>query len=477
MKKRIFSFTTHREFNIPSYQQNKDFNRDDGDKSRTENRSKQLASYLPNKNHCYTYREYIRGGRVRGRFDSFMNISHEESNRSMKYDLDTNVLPFDKAYPETKVNTSDSCPVKESQYLYMKYSSEIIDTRGKNYAIFEKPATEVIELSDIELLIEGDFSIERYFLNTDYLPFYNLIDRISAIEKKFWSQIRENLIMEYLARKIIESVMKYDFCKQNSPLLSYFPSIVHIKYFIRNIIFKDINLVEDSCLWILLLRAIESLCNLQPNEVINNIKDKGIEAVDIYKDFDVYYRLQSKNGVNGEKIVSFWSTMWNKNEDKVTYDENFIPFADTQTDTETYSTNHPLFIDDLNLLAKDISILSAITDEAKEFLKVQNNKKIHLALIKGFLKVKYRLVEEVTKKSLEEAQLAKLYNEIKKRKLHSKLYNARKNELVSVIDSSRWLRDGILGHEMKQCSAISRIEKYSGEQMVCVNTAGSLVRL
>ncbi|TBU10358.1 hypothetical protein CWI38_1824p0010 [Hamiltosporidium tvaerminnensis] len=349
-----------------------------------------------------------------------MNISHEESNRSMKYDLDTNVLPFNKAYPETKgfLNTSDSCPVKESQYLDMKYFSEIIDTRGKNYAIFEKPATEVIELSDIELLIEGDFSIERYFLNTDYLPFYNLIDRISAIEKKFWSQIRENLIMEYLARKIIESVMKYDFCKQNSPLLSYFPSIVHIKYFIRNIIFKDINFVEDSCLWILLLRAIESLCNLQPNEVINNIKDKGIEAVDIYKDFDVYYvdkdaflglkpeniknekikfvdsqnnnakriklckvgtspvclvesipssshidvfkrltqneaqkeirqekkeerrriatyftesclseRLQSKNGVNGEKIVSFWSTMWNKNEDKVTYDENFIPFA------------------------------------------------------------------------------------------------------------------------------------------------------
>ncbi|TBU12146.1 hypothetical protein CWI38_0879p0020, partial [Hamiltosporidium tvaerminnensis] len=56
--------------------------------------------------------------------------------------------------------------------------------------------------------------------------------------------------------------------------------------------------------------------------------------------------------------------------------------------------------------------------------------------------LKYRLVEEVTKKSLEEAQLAKLYNEIEKRKLHSKLYNARKNELVSVSDSSRWLKRG-----------------------------------
>ncbi|TBU06349.1 hypothetical protein CWI36_0467p0020 [Hamiltosporidium magnivora] len=60
---------------------------------------------------------------------------------------------------------------------------------------------------------------------------------------------------------------------------------------------------------------------------------------------------------------------------------------------------------------------------------VENNYKTHLALIKGFLKVKYRLVEEITKKSLEEAQLEKLYNEIEKRKHHLKLYNARKNEL------------------------------------------------
>ncbi|KAK1350924.1 hypothetical protein LUQ84_000199 [Hamiltosporidium tvaerminnensis] len=83
-----------------------------------------------------------------------------------------------------------------------------------------------------------------------------------------------------------------------------------------------------------------------------------------------------------------------------------------------------------------------ISTRRAAILKVENNNKSHLALIKGFLKVKYRLVEEVTKKSLEEAQLAKLYNEIEKRKLHSKLYNARKNELVSVSDSSRWLKRG-----------------------------------
>ncbi|TBU10083.1 hypothetical protein CWI38_2036p0010, partial [Hamiltosporidium tvaerminnensis] len=41
-----------------------------------------------------------------------------------------------------------------------------------------------------------------------------------------------------------------------------------------------------------------------------------------------------------------------------------------QTDTESHSTNHLLFIDDLKLFAKDISSLSAITGEAKEFLEV-----------------------------------------------------------------------------------------------------------
>ncbi|TBU12226.1 hypothetical protein CWI38_0842p0010, partial [Hamiltosporidium tvaerminnensis] len=46
-----------------------------------------------------------------------------------------------------------------------------------------------------------------------------------------------------------------------------------------------------------------------------------------------------------------------------------------------------------------------ISNRRAAILKVENNNKTHLALIKGFLKVKYRLVEEVTKKSLEEAQL------------------------------------------------------------------------
>ncbi|TBU02145.1 putative reverse transcriptase, partial [Hamiltosporidium tvaerminnensis] len=41
-----------------------------------------------------------------------------------------------------------------------------------------------------------------------------------------------------------------------------------------------------------------------------------------------------------------------------------------QTDAESHTTNHLLFIDDLKLLAKDSSTLSAMTGEAKEFLEV-----------------------------------------------------------------------------------------------------------
>ncbi|TBU19949.1 hypothetical protein CWI38_0165p0010 [Hamiltosporidium tvaerminnensis] len=110
-------------------------------------------------------------------------------------------------------------------------------------------------------------------------------------------------------------------------------------------------------------------------------------------------------------------------------------------------------------------------------LKVENNNKTHLALIKSFLKVKYRLVEEVTKKSLEEAQLAKLYNEIEKRKLHSKLYNARKNELVSVSDSSRWLKRGNIRprNEAEFCYIQDR-NVFWGADGVCQHSGKSATR-
>ncbi|TBT98905.1 hypothetical protein CWI36_2181p0010 [Hamiltosporidium magnivora] len=92
--------------------------------------------------------------------------------------------------------------------------------------------------------------------------------------------------------------------------------------------------------------------------------------------------------------------------------------------------------------------------------KVENINKTHLALIKGFLKGKYRLVEKVNKKSLEEAQLEKLYNKIEKRKLHLKLYNSRENELGCVR------ADGVYQHCGKSGKTVdhlaTRCEKMLG---------------
>ncbi|TBU10958.1 hypothetical protein CWI38_1458p0010, partial [Hamiltosporidium tvaerminnensis] len=78
-------------------------------------------------------------------------------------------------------------------------------------------------------------------------------------------------------------------------------------------------------------------------------------------------------------------------------------------------------------------------------LKVENNNNTYPSLIKNFLKIKYGLEKEVTKKKLEEPQLANLYNEIENRKPHSRLYSARNNKQVSLNNSSKWLKKGIVG--------------------------------
>ncbi|TBT99439.1 hypothetical protein CWI39_2022p0010, partial [Hamiltosporidium magnivora] len=63
-----------------------------------------------------------------------------------------------------------------------------------------------------------------------------------------------------------------------------------------------------------------------------------------------------------------------------------------------------------------------ISRRRAKILKVENNDRIHLALIKNFLEVKCGLEEEVTN----------IYNEIAKLKPHSKLYNVINNPLVGV---------------------------------------------
>ena len=66
----------------------------------------------------------------------------------------------------------------------------------------------------------------------------------------------------------------------------------------------------------------------------------------------------------------------------------------------------------------------------------------HLSKIDSYLKIKYSMSEDPTPKSLEVAQNNTLYDEINKKTLHGKLYRARANPIISIRDSSTWLKHG-----------------------------------
>ncbi|TBU12270.1 hypothetical protein CWI38_0823p0010, partial [Hamiltosporidium tvaerminnensis] len=97
------------------------------------------------------------------------------------------------------------------------------------------------------------------------------------------------------------------------------------------------------------------------------------------------------------------------------------------------------------------------------------NEKMYLQLLDCliYISVKYQKYPPCTNKkflkskmrrNLEIVQLAKLYNEIEEQNF-AQSYIMQKNELVSVSDSSRWLKKkGISGYDMRPCSSISSIE-------------------
>ena len=75
-------------------------------------------------------------------------------------------------------------------------------------------------------------------------------------------------------------------------------------------------------------------------------------------------------------------------------------------------------------------------------LKESLSAKSHFSLILSYLAEKYKLPETPTIAAIKEAQRANLYSEIKNRFIHQKLYRARENEMVSIEDSSVWLKKG-----------------------------------
>jgi hypothetical protein len=75
-------------------------------------------------------------------------------------------------------------------------------------------------------------------------------------------------------------------------------------------------------------------------------------------------------------------------------------------------------------------------------LKAERDNRAHLGIIYAFLMSRYSSAEEPTRDTLTGLQKARLYSEIEKKTLHSKLCSAQANPLVSIAESSTWLRHG-----------------------------------
>ncbi|KAF7683886.1 hypothetical protein TCON_0911 [Astathelohania contejeani] len=82
-----------------------------------------------------------------------------------------------------------------------------------------------------------------------------------------------------------------------------------------------------------------------------------------------------------------------------------------------------------------------ISSRRAAILKVEEQEKTHLSLIKHYLRLRYSL-EDVSVKSVINAQRDALYGKINNKKLHEKLYRARLNEHINLKDSSTWMTHG-----------------------------------
>ncbi|KAF7684662.1 hypothetical protein TCON_0154 [Astathelohania contejeani] len=86
-------------------------------------------------------------------------------------------------------------------------------------------------------------------------------------------------------------------------------------------------------------------------------------------------------------------------------------------------------------LWKTLEKLKNISSRRAAIPKVEEQEKTHLSLIKHYLRLRYYL-DDVSVKSVINAQHDLLYGKINNKKLHEKLYRARLNEHINLKDSS-----------------------------------------
>ncbi|TBU10677.1 hypothetical protein CWI38_1615p0010, partial [Hamiltosporidium tvaerminnensis] len=91
----------------------------------------------------------------------------------------------------------------------------------------------------------------------------------------------------------------------------------------------NLNLSSVTDLSVALVKKNESLNVYEKKNSKHESKSNSEKRIICFSSSE---RVESEHVVSRDEIVSFWSTMWNKNDDTVTYDDYLIPFV---------SDNHP----------------------------------------------------------------------------------------------------------------------------------------
>ncbi|KAK1347865.1 hypothetical protein LUQ84_3449 [Hamiltosporidium tvaerminnensis] len=139
--------------------------------------------------------------------------------------------------------------------------TKAINTKNKSHVMFIDSSELEVGRRDIITFIKADFDINAIYVLEDTKFFLELIKYVDQNEKLFWknSGFSELSEIKNLKDKLLDRIGKFNFCKHDSPFLAYFPGLIHMKLFVENLIIEDINLVKNACLWILLLKYVESL--------------------------------------------------------------------------------------------------------------------------------------------------------------------------------------------------------------------------
>ncbi|KAF7684152.1 hypothetical protein TCON_0653 [Astathelohania contejeani] len=103
-----------------------------------------------------------------------------------------------------------------------------------------------------------------------------------------------------------------------------------------------------------------------------------------------------------------------------------------------------------------------ISSRIAAILKVEEQEKTQLSLIKNYLRLRYSL-EDVSVKSVINAQRNSLYGKINNKKLYEKLYRARLNDQINLKDFSTWMTHGNNNPCAEALYFHIKIEIFSGE--------------